>query len=185
MFLRRLALTMTAMSLFGTLVTTVTIAPARSFAQAAPKIAFVDLEYALNNVEEGKKAKAVLEQDFKRKKDELDGTRAKLTAMETELKSQTLVLSDDVRRQKEAELAAAVARYDADLKAARDGWQKKEASLTRDLLERLTQIVQQMGKDGNYTFILERHDASVLYAQANVDLTKQVIERFNKSGARE
>ena len=36
---------------------------------AEQKIAFVDLEYALNNVDEGKKAKAILEQDYKRKKE--------------------------------------------------------------------------------------------------------------------
>ena len=34
-----------------------------------------------------------------------------------------------------------------------------------------------MGKDGGYTFILERHDASVLYAQDDFDLTRKVIER--------
>ena len=148
------------------------------------KIAFVDLEYALNNVEEGKKAKAVLEQDFKRKKEELEATRAKLLAMENELKSQTLVLSEEARRAKENELRAAVERYEADKRAAQESWQKKEATLTKDLLERLTTVVQQIGKEGGYTFILERHDASVLYAQDNVDLTKQVIDRFNKQGGR-
>ena len=160
-----------------------TAAPVAAAAQST-KIAFVDLEYALNNVEEGKKAKAVLEQDYKRKKEELEATRAKLLAMENELKSQSLVLSDEARRQKEQELSAAKDRYDADKKSAYEGWQKKEATLTRDLLEKLTQVVQDIGKEGNYTFILERHDASVLYAQENVDLTRQVIERFNKTGGR-
>ena len=154
-----------------------------SFAHAQ-KIAFVDLEYALNNVDEGKKAKAVLEQDYKRKKEELETTRAKLVAMENELKSQTLVLSEDARRTKENELRAAVERYEADKRAAQESWQKKEAMLTKDLLQRLTTIVQEIGKEGSYTFILERHDASVLYAQENVDLTKQVIDRFNKKGGR-
>ena len=155
-----------------------------SLANAQVKIAFIDLEYALNNVEEGKKAKAVLEQDYKRKKEELETMRAKLVAMENDLKSQTLVLAEDARRAKENELRAAVDRYEADKTAARESWQKKEAQLTKDLLERITTIVQQIGKEGGYTFILERHDASVLYAQENVDLTKQVIDRFNKQGGR-
>ena len=158
------------------------LGPSIAFADA--KIAFVDLEYALNNVEEGRKAKAVLEGDYKRKKDELDATRVKLTGMESDLKSQSLVLSDEARRAKEAEFQAARSRYDADYKAAMEGWQKNEARLTKDLLERLTTIVQQLGKEGGYTFILERHDASVLYAQENVDLTKQVIDRFNKQAGR-
>ncbi len=161
---------------------TVSVAPPRASAQPAPKIAFVDLEYALNNVDEGKKAKAVLEQDYKRKKEELEATRSQLVRMEGDLKSQVLVLSEEARRAKTQELGVAQAKYEADKKAAYESWQKKEASLTRDLLERLTAIVQQIGREGGYTFILERHDASVLYAPENVDLTRQVIERFNKQG---
>ncbi len=159
------------------------LVPSVSLAQAT-KIAFVDLEYALNNVEEGRKAKAVLEQDYKRRREELETTRAKLVAMEAELKGQALVLSDEARRAKENELRAAIERYEADKRSAQESWQKKEATLTKDLLERLTSIVQQIGKEGGYTFILERHDASVLFAQENVDLTKQVIDRFNKQGGR-
>ncbi|HVO32258.1 MAG TPA: OmpH family outer membrane protein [bacterium] len=151
---------------------------------ADQKIGFVDLEFALNNVEEGKKAKAVLEQDYKKKKEELDATAAALAKMKEDLKGQTLVLTDDARRQKEQELSAAQEKFAADSKAARDAWQKREDALTKDLLERLTMVVQQLGKDGGYTFILERHDASVLYAKDDVDLTRQVIERFNKTGGR-
>jgi outer membrane protein len=157
-------------------------APATAFAEQ--KIGFVDLEYALNNVEEGKKAKAVLEQDYKRKKEDLEATKSTLDKMEADLKSQTLVLSEEARRQKEQDLEAARDRYDADKKAAYEAWQKKEASLTKDLLDRLTTIVQQLGKEGGYTFILERHDASVLYAEGNVDLTSEVIKRFNQSGGK-
>lgn len=158
------------------------VAPATAFAEQ--KIGFVDLEYALNNVEEGKKAKAVLEQDYKRKKEDLEATKSTLDKMEADLKSQTLVLSEEARRQKEQDLEAARDRYDADKKAAYEAWQKKEASLTKDLLDRLTTIVQQLGKEGGYTFILERHDASVLYAEGNVDLTSEVIKRFNQSGGK-
>lgn len=161
----------------------VLLVPSVVAAQEA-KIAFVDLEYALNNVEEGKKAKAVLEQDYKRKKEALQATEANLTRLENELSGQKLVLSADALRLKEQELESATARYQAEKKAAYEEWQKKEATLTRDLLERLTEIVQQIGKEGGYQFILERHDASVLYAQENIDLTRQLIERFNKTGGR-
>ena len=161
----------------------VLVLPSLAAAQGA-KIAFVDLEYALNNVDEGKKAKAILEQDYKRKKEALQTTEANLVRLENELSGQKLVLSADALRQKEQELDAAKSRYQAEKKAAYEEWQKKEATLTRDLLERLTEIVQQIGKEGGYQFILERHDASVLYAQEDIDLTRQVIERFNKTGGR-
>jgi|CXWL01.1.fsa_nt_gi outer membrane protein len=157
--------------------------PAAAQAQAT-KIAFVDLEYALNNVDEGKKAKAILEQKYKQQKEQLATAFAELERLAGELKNTSLVLTDEVRRKKETELADAKDKYDADKKKAYEDWQKNEAKLTRDLLEGLTTIVQEIGKEGGYTFILERHDASVLYAQDNIDLTKQVIDRFNKKGGR-
>ena len=157
--------------------------PVAAHAQVT-KIAFVDLEYALNNVDEGKKAKAILEQNYKQQKDQLAAAVANIERMAAELKNTSLVLSDEARRKKETELAEAKDKYDADKKTAYESWQKKEANLTRDLLGGLTTIVQEIGREGGYTVILERHDASVLYAQDNIDLTKQVIERFNKKGGR-
>ena len=159
------------------------LAPVAAHAQAT-KIAFVDLEYALNNVDEGKKAKAILEQNYKQQKEQLATAFANLERMAAELKNTSLVLSDEVRRKKETELSEAKDKYEADKKTAYETWQKKEANLTRDLLDGLTTIVQDIGREGSYSFILERHDASVLYAQDNIDLTKQVIERFNKKGGR-
>ena len=151
---------------------------------ADSKIAFVDLEYALNNVDSGKKAKALLDQEHKQQKELLESARANLERMENELTSTSLVLSDDARRKKEAELEDATAKFKKAREAAYEQWQKKESNLTRELLEGLTTTVQEIGREGGYTFILERHDASVLYAQENIDLTKQVIERFNKKGGR-
>lgn len=158
--------------------------PRAAHADEPLKIAIVDLEYALNNVDEGKKASAVLEQDYKRRKDELDATAASLAKMKEDLKGQAMVLTDDARRAKEQELAAATDKFNADSKAAREAWQKKEDALTRDLLQRLMTTVQQIGKEQGYTLILEKHETSVLFAKDDVDLTRQVIDRFNKTGGR-
>ena len=158
--------------------------PSLAGAQSGPKIAFVDLEYALNNVDAGKKAKAILDAELKRKNQELDSMGANLVRLENELQSQSLVLSDEARREKTTELVAAREKFETERRKAQEEWRKKEASLTRDLLEGLTKVVEEIGREGNYTFILERHDASVLYAQENVDLTREVIERFNKQEGR-
>lgn len=158
--------------------------PSVSASAAENKIAFVDLEYALNNVDAGKKAKAILDQNYKQQREVLDSAAANLERMSNELESTSLVLSDDARRKKKVELEVAYAKYEKDKKTAFEQWQKKESNLTRDLLEGLTEIVQEIGREGGYTFILERHDASVLYAQENIDLTREVIDRFNKKGDR-
>ena len=71
---------------------------------SAQKIGFVDLQRALNEVDEGAKAKAKLKKEFEKKQKQLDSKQEKLKAMKAELDAGGMMLQPDVKQQKMAEL---------------------------------------------------------------------------------
>ena len=67
-------------------------------ARAQQKIAYVDLQRALNEVEEGKAAKAALKKEFDSKQKALDERKTEFDRLRTDFEKQAAVMSEEARR---------------------------------------------------------------------------------------
>lgn len=141
------------------------------------KIGYVDFQKALNDTNEGKKAKAQLKAEFDAKQKQLADLENQLKTMKDQLDKQRLVLSADALKEKEEsfrkkymELTEKMNTYKAEL-------QTKEAKATGDIIVRLQKIAAEIGQKDSYSVILEK--SQVLYAPSNTDLTDRVIQAFN------
>src|SRR3954471_21754695 len=84
---------------------------ARAAEESGVKIATVDMQRALQTVDAGKKAKAQLEKEFNKKKQELQTEEAAIRKMGEEFKKQSLALSEDARAKKQQELQERVMKF--------------------------------------------------------------------------
>src|SRR5436305_11905715 len=82
------------------------LAAGGAFAQAM-KIGYVDVQRAVQEVEEGKAARTRLKAELDKKRDDLDVKRANLEKMKTEYDKQAPVLSEDAKKKKQEELQKA------------------------------------------------------------------------------
>jgi outer membrane protein len=148
-------------------------------AQGLPtRIGVVDFQKALNEVEEGKKAKKNLETKFAAKSQELKAQEGELATMKQALEAQSVMLSEDARRAKMSELQEkAIAFQQAVIESERE-MAAMEQELTGDILVRLGDVAAQIGKEQGYTLILEA--TAVIYSPDHQDVTGQVIQRFNQ-----
>ena len=150
----------------------------------AEKFAYVDLNFALNNVEEGKKAKTILERDYERKKKELESENQKLKALRDELEAKRMVLQEDALRRKLGELEAQQLAFQKKLIAHQQSWAKKEGELTAGILEKLVEVVKVVGKQDGYDYVFEKTEANIIYAPSSADLTGKVIKAYNRSAGK-
>jgi outer membrane protein len=82
-----------------------TLAAPRAGAEPAElKIGYVDFQRGLNEVDLGKSAKATLKHDFEAKQKILDQEKSALDKMQADFEKQAVVLSEDARREKMAEI---------------------------------------------------------------------------------
>lgn len=149
-------------------------------AAAEIKIAIVDLQKALQSVDEGKKAKSQLEKEFNEKKKQLQAEEESIKKMTEEFKKQSLVLSDDAKGRKQNEIQERLMKYRELFGKSQFDIQNRERSLTEPIIGKLRTIVEELGKNQGYTLILEKNENGVLFSKQQDDLTEEVIKSFNK-----
>lgn len=149
---------------------------------ASFKFGYVDFQKTLNEVEEGKKAKAMLKSEFDEKQKKLDVVQNQLQAMKTDLDKQRLILSADALKDKEEEYRKKFMELQQKLATFKEELQTKEAKLTNEILMVVQKIVKDIGEKDSYTMILEKSQDVVLYAPTDADLTGRIIKEYNGMG---
>lgn len=150
-------------------------------AHAEEKIALVSLQRALNEVNEGKSAKAKLKKDFETKKKEIDGMKLELDTMGKELDKQKLVLSQEALKTKSQEFQN---KYVAMQQKAADyekEFRNQDAETAQRIIDALRGVVSDLSSKEGYTLVIENSAETVLFAKNAQDITDKVIATYNAS----
>jgi outer membrane protein len=152
---------------------------ARVQAEPATKIAVVDMQRALHETEDGRKAKANLKKVFDERQKTLDKQQNDLKALKESLDKQHDVLTPAVLAKKQEELQKAFTELQQTYMEFQRELGAKEGELTKDIIERMQRIMRRVGQTEGYTLILERNESGVLWVPTNYDLTDLLIQRYN------
>jgi outer membrane protein len=146
---------------------------------AGTRIGFVDVQRVLVKSVAGLAAREQLEREKATMQKDVDSRRTEVDKLRDELEKKGLVLSADAKREKEEALQRRV----RDLRRMVDDFQKelerKEQGLTQRILQDLTVVIEQIGKERGYLLILEKRGASVIYGDAEGDITDEVIKAYD------
>jgi len=156
-----------------------TLSLAAHAADANLKVAYVDLQKALQTVDAGKTAKAQLEKDVAAKRAELEKAQADLQKEAEQFEKKAAILNDSAKQAKQQELQKKFMEFQKNAQESQGELQKRERDLTKPLIDELRAIIEGIGKEKGYQLIVEKNEGAVLYAEAGSDLTDQVVEKFN------
>ncbi len=152
---------------------------AGSVEAAAAKIGYVDVQKVLVRSVVGVAAREQLEREKATMQKDVDTRRTEADKLREELEKKGMVLSPDAKREKEESLQRKV----RDLRRLVDDFQKelerKEQALTQRILQDLTTVIERIGKERGYLLILEKRGASVIYGDAEADITEEIIKVFD------
>lgn len=143
------------------------------------KFGYVDFQRALNEVEEGKRAKATLKGEFEQKQRQLEAIQGELQRMQAELDKQRVILSADALKEKEEAYRKKVIELTEKMNTFKMELQGKEVRVTGGILNAMHNIVREIGQKEGYAMILEKSQDVVLYSPSDADLTTRVIREFN------
>ncbi|MCB0378239.1 MAG: OmpH family outer membrane protein [Bdellovibrionales bacterium] len=150
-------------------------------ASANFKAAYIDMQAAIQGTKAGKDAKKKLEGDFNKKKEELKKKEESLKKKAEEFEKKRMVLSEKVRGEKQAELQKEMMAFQQELQKSQMSIQQKERDLTKPILEKLQKVIGQVAKEKGYSIVFEKAEQSVMWANADLDITKAVVEKFEKT----
>ncbi len=148
-------------------------------AHAETKVAFVDMQKAIQATAAGKKAKAELESEFNKKKKELEKKEADLKKMGEDIEKKKSVMSEDALQKKQAEFQEEMLKYRDVVGKSQVEIQKKERELTAPILEKMRKVIGKIAKEKGYSIVLE-NSQMVLFSTPDADVTSDVIQAFDK-----
>ncbi|MDI6807980.1 MAG: OmpH family outer membrane protein [Candidatus Eisenbacteria bacterium] len=150
------------------------------------KIAFIDSEKIFAAYKGTKEAQKAFNVDVQGWQNEADSRKREIELMRKELESQSLMLSEAKRQEKEAALQKKVSEYEGFVQSIWDPKTGKIAArndeLMKPIVEKVKAILDKIAEAEGYSMVIDAADGNIVYGVKDLDLTDRVIEELNKEG---
>ncbi len=153
------------------------VVPATAMAEF--KVAVVDFQDALTQIDEGTTAMARLEGVRDEKMRNIEGMRQQLTAMQSELRNQASILSEAALASKEEEFMNAQMQFQQVAMQAEQELQDQYLAMMEEFFGKLSAVAEEIGKEKGYNLVLEATESGVVFHQGVDDMTAELVKRYN------
>jgi len=147
---------------------------------AAEKIGFVNVQEVMITSTIGKKEAEDLRKSIEKTKATLQEKEAELKKLKEELEKQKPLLKEEALKEKDSVFQKKVRDYQLMVKDSNDEIQAKEQDLQKKMIPEILKLVQAIGEKEKYSMIVDYSLIPLAYHAKEDDLTKRVIEEFNK-----
>ncbi|MHB1845563.1 MAG: OmpH/Skp family outer membrane protein [Deltaproteobacteria bacterium] len=151
---------------------------------AEVRLGFVDLHRAVNEVADGRAAKAKLKKEYDLRQKELDEKQEEVKQMQSDLQSRGDAMSDEARRKAQQELDQKVIEVGRFYQGLQKELAEKEKSSLQGIFAKMNGIIQNIAQQEGLTMVFEKSDSTLLYAQPALDLTNELIRRYNSQATK-
>lgn len=145
------------------------------------KMGYVDMQLAIQQTSDGKKAKKNLEGIAKGKEDKLKKLENELKTKGEDFKKKASIYDEATKRKKEMELQKEYYGLQQLLAQSQQELRQKEEEALKPIVTVIRQQIDAIAQKESYTMILEKADNLVLYAKKDVDITDQVVKAYEKA----
>ena len=162
-------------------------APASGGAASAPaatgagRVAVVDLQKAITENAEGKKAQEQFMAEFNKKQQEFDTKQKALAEAQTKLQSGDKAMSETAK----ADLAKSIDKMNTELQRMNDDAQKElpdlQQTLFKPIAEKTQEVLKAYSTENGFAVVFDvsSQASSIIYVQDVADITTEIIRRVD------
>ncbi len=144
------------------------------------KIGYVDLNRALNQSDEGRKAVKVLKDMLRANKERLIKKNEEIKKLEEEIAKQASILNPEAIKKKKEERERLIRDFQRLRRDSEDEYRKKENDFVQKIFGEMRVILAEIAAGEGYTVVFEKNEGGILYISKKLDLTDKLISEFNK-----
>jgi outer membrane protein len=147
------------------------------------KVGFIDSERIFAGYQGTNEAKSEFQADIDKWSRDLETRKQELERLNEEYQSQSLILSEVKRREREEDLLRRRNELDAFIQEI---WgpagkvAQRNEQLTRPIVEKIREVLNEIGESEGFSIIFDATDGNVVYADQALDLTDRVLTRLNE-----
>jgi outer membrane protein len=153
-----------------------------TFSTFAQKFAFVDTDYILKNIPSYKAAQEQLDQLSAQYQKELESMHTELDQMYKDYQSESVLLSDDMKRKREDVIISKEKEY-KELQRKYFGPEgdlfKKRQGLIKPIQDDVFNAIQEISNEGGYAVIFDKASGvTLIFTNPKFDLSDQVLTKL-------
>lgn len=151
-------------------------------ATCADNIGFINSDQVLREYAGARDLDAQLEASVEDWRSQTRTMESEIDALITELQNQRLLLSEEAAMEKERSIQEKRAAFEEFLNqvwGAGGMAAQREAELWQPVFDRVKEILEEIGVEGEYQMIFDSARMGIVYAAPTIDLTQQVLDRLN------
>lgn len=151
------------------------------YAQQPMKVGVVNSQDVLMKSQEGKRVTAQIEAKNKTLQEDLARIDEKIRELETRLNTQSLTLSQEALNNLMADLDKKRTERTRFVEDSRREMSDLQARLFNKLQNELRPIIEEIGKEKNLDLIFDVGNSGIIYFSPAIDLTAEVIQKYDAS----
>lgn len=153
------------------------------YAQQTTKIGVVNANEVLEKSAEGKRIIAQLEDKNKKNQNDIAKLDDEIRNLQTKLNTQRLTLTQEAMMNLNSDIERKQTQRKRFAEDSNREMNELSARLFQKIQNELIPIIQQIGKDMNLDVIFDLSQSGTLYFNPTIDLTEEVIKRYDASKA--
>ena len=155
-----------------------------TFAQKSTRIAYLDMDYILSQLEEYKIASQQLNEKVIQWQKEIEAKQAEIQARKDKLEAEKPLLTAEMLKDREEEIDILERNLES-YQQKRFGTNKGDYieqrwKLAQPIQDQIFNIGQEIGKTKKYDYIFTKEDASAVFAEEKYDITKLVLRLLKR-----
>ena len=156
-----------------------------AIAQRGVRIAYVDMEYILENVEEYREASQQLETRVGQWKGQMEERQRRIDELKQDLEAERVLLTDELISEREEEIAILqkeLLDYQQDRFGPRGDLVLQKQRLIQPIQDQVFNEVQKIGANKKYDFIFDKSaDVVMLYSENRHDISDLVLRSISRT----
>ena len=144
------------------------------------KLAYVDLQKALNLCKAGQDAKEKFAKEVEEAEGKLALKQEELKKLKEILEKQSAMLTEETLKEKEKDYQAKLRDFKRLYEDSQNELKLQDNEAVKAILEELVIIAQEYGKEKGFTFIFEKSESALLFADEARDVTEAILKIYDQ-----
>ena len=157
--------------------------PALAQQSAPSKVGIIHIQNAIISTKDGQKAAAELQGKFEPKRKDLESRQSEIASLQQKLAQGSNTMAETARLTLTRDIDQKTKALNRATEDAEAEFQQEQGKILNELGQRLLQVIDKYARDNGYTLILDvsSPQTPVLYAATGTDVTKDIIELYDKN----
>jgi outer membrane protein len=149
------------------------------------KVAIINIQGAIISTKDGQKAAAELNAKTQPKKKELEEKQNEINGLQDKLNKGQNTLSDAAKNDLYKGIESKKKSLQREMEDAQADLESDQNKLLAQLGQKILAVIERYSRDNGYTMVLDvgSQNTPVIYASPSIDITKEIIELYDKSTA--